>query len=224
MTSGSMDFQLPMSFTYVATVLWAMSGALIAARRGYDIAGLVMLAIISSVGGGLIRDGIFINNGPPEAMKDGWPILFAVVVACAVWAFGRRLQRMMQHIDLTVELIDAIGSAAYGLVGLQMCLAAGLSLPASVFVGVINGVGGGVIRDVMVNQEVTILKPGTLSALAVLIGIMAFLGMYFWMGVPAFIAGWTAVVIGSAVRALSVLFNIRTRPAFNDVPPSDGTS
>ncbi len=213
--SAALDFQLPMTFTYVASVLWAMSGALTAARRGYDIAGLIMLAIICSIGGGLIRDGIFINNGPPQATKDAWPVLLAVGVAGIVWIAGKQIMRIKQ-LDFTVDVIDAIGSAAYGLVGLQLCLAAGLSLPASVFVGVINGVGGGVIRDIMVNQEVTILKPGALSAIAVLIGLLTFLPLFFWLHMPAPIAGWISIGVGFATRGISLIFGIRTKPAFSD--------
>jgi uncharacterized membrane protein YeiH len=58
-------FLLPPFFDYSATFLWAISGALLAARRGYAIMGVITLAIVSSTGGGLLRDGLFTRTGHP---------------------------------------------------------------------------------------------------------------------------------------------------------------
>ena len=62
-------FLLPLFFDYSATFLWAISGALLAARRGYAIMGVITLALVSSTGGGLLRDGFFIQDGPPALVR-----------------------------------------------------------------------------------------------------------------------------------------------------------
>ena len=72
-------FTLPIYIDLTATCLYAMTGALLAIRRHYDVIGLFVLALVSGVGGGLIRDGIFIQHGPPVAMGVTLLLLFWAV-------------------------------------------------------------------------------------------------------------------------------------------------
>ena len=65
------NFVLPGFLDYGATLSFALSGALLAARRGYDLSGVIAIAIVSGTGGGLLRDGIFLNQGPP-ALVTSW--------------------------------------------------------------------------------------------------------------------------------------------------------
>ena len=74
-------FTLPIYIDLTATCLYAMTGALLAIRRHYDVIGMFVLALVSGVGGGLIRDGIFIQHGPPLAMSDG-RYLAVVIIGC----------------------------------------------------------------------------------------------------------------------------------------------
>src|SRR6202012_2519626 len=90
------QFRLPIYFDLGATFLYALTGALVAVRRHYDIVGLFVLALVSGVGGGLIRDGIFIQNGPPLAMKDA-RYLYAVLAGCfAAVLFSDRIDRLQK--------------------------------------------------------------------------------------------------------------------------------
>jgi uncharacterized membrane protein YeiH len=207
-----LSFHLPLYFEYGATMLWALSGALVAARRGYDIAGLMVLAVISSAGGGLLRDGIFINQGPPLFLRSPAFISIAVATALAVWAFGHRLDRV-RHLERAILLMDAVGMGAFGLVGLQISLLAGLALPAAVFVGVVNAVGGEVLRDVLTRREPTIFKPGIPSALAALAGCLVFLALVFPLRAPGDVAGAVAVASVFLIRAVALRYNVRTKPA-----------
>lgn len=72
-------FQLPLWLDYGATFLWAISGALVAARRGYDIAGVFTIALVTATGGGLLRDGLFLQNGPPELVQSPAYLVLVVV-------------------------------------------------------------------------------------------------------------------------------------------------
>lgn len=211
-----LSFRLPLYFEYGATLLWALTGSLVAARRGYDVAGLMVLAVISSAGGGLLRDGIFINQGPPLFLRSPAFISIAVGTALAVWAFGHRLDRV-RHLERAILLMDAVGMGAFGLVGLQISLLAGLALPAAVFVGVVNAVGGEVLRDVLTRREPTIFKPGVPSALAALAGCLVFLGLVFLLRAPGDLAGAVAVASVFLIRAVALRYNLRTRPALGYV-------
>src|SRR6476660_8792251 len=103
--NGKFEFALPIYIDLSATFLYAMTGALLAVRRHYDWVGLFVLALVTGVGGGLIRDGIFIQTGPPLAMSDG-RYLAVVIIGCIAAAFFRN------HIDrlqTAFLFVDALG-------------------------------------------------------------------------------------------------------------------
>ena len=117
------DFQLLPAFDLAATGLFALSGALRAVRKGYDVAGLVTLALVAGIGGGLLRDGIFLQEGPPAALVDPRHLI-AVGVAAAVGGLaGAALERRFHS---TFLVVDALGLGAYAVVGAQQALTAGL--------------------------------------------------------------------------------------------------
>src|SRR5215469_6513682 len=132
------QFTLPIYFDLSGTFLYALTGALAAVRRQYDIVGLFVLALVSGVGGGLIRDGIFIQDGPPLAMKDQ-RYLYAVVAGCLAAAlFGHRMDRLQKGFLLA----DALGLGAYAVVGVSKSLDAGFAVLPAIMVGIVNAAGG----------------------------------------------------------------------------------
>ena len=90
-TVGVLDgpFHLPVSIDYAATALWAVTGALVAARRRFDIAGIVALATVSAAGGGILRDGLFLSVRPPRFLQSPVYMAIIVVAALVVLQFGR---------------------------------------------------------------------------------------------------------------------------------------
>ena len=204
------EFDLPLAFDLAATGLFALSGALRAVKKGYDVAGLVTLALVAGVGGGLLRDGIFLQNGPPAVVSD-YRFLYAVAVAATLgWWFGSHLETRFRVVFLVV---DALGLGAYAVVGAQKTLDAGLSIPAAVLVGAINAVGGGMLRDVLSREEPEVFKPGGYYAVAAVGGALVFCGLVKGVdvdGVPAAVAG---IVATFALRVLSVRFGWSTRAA-----------
>ena len=87
-----------------------------------------------------------------------------------VVVFGGRVARMPRLCNIV--LIDAAGLGAYAVVGMDRALAAGISLPGVVVVGMVNAVGGGILRDVLLNTEPDMFKPGTLDQALALIGCL----------------------------------------------------
>jgi uncharacterized membrane protein YeiH len=204
-------FAVPLYFDYGATFLWAVSGALVAARRGYDIAGIVALALVSATGGGLLRDGLFLQNGPPALVRTPAYLLIVAGAALLVLLFGARLQRL-RFFSRLIDTVDALGLGAYAVVGMQLSLAAGLSLPGVALVGVVNAVGGGVLRDVLLRQDPVIFKPGTLMAAAAMAGCLVYLAMTKGLGAPSYVAAWVTIAVAYVVRTLSVRYDVRTQP------------
>lgn len=219
-SSSGQHFELPPAIDFPATFLWAVSGALVAARRGYDINGIVVLALVSSTGGGLLRDGIFLQQGPPALVRSPFYLALVVVAALLVLLAGRRIQRIRRYEDV-VALGDAIGLGAYAVVGMTLADAAGLDHLGVVLVGVVNAVGGGVLRDVLMRREAEIFQPGTLLAVAAVLGCILFLALTEALRMPETPAGWLTILVVFAVRALAVRLNWRTRPALGFEDGSD---
>jgi len=201
-------FDLPRTFDIGAVFFFAVTGAMVAVKRGYDFVGLFAMSFISGLGGALIRDGIFLQDGPPGLTRDG-RYLIAVLVGCLVgWILGLRLERFQRPIGL----IDAIGLGTYGIYGTSKSLAVGLSYPAAVLVGVINACGGGLLLDIVTREEPMVLKPGQFYVLASLSGCIGFVLLTLHTQLSTGLAAWAAICFTIAFRWLSIEFNWRTRP------------
>ena len=203
------EFALPLAFDLAATSLFAFSGALRAVKKGYDVAGLVTLALVAGIGGGLLRDGIFLQDGPPEVLLD-FRFLYAVGLAAAVgWWFGAPIEARFRSAFL---FVDALGLGAYAVVGAQKTFDVGLSIPAAILVGTINAVGGGMLRDVMSHEEPDVFKPGGYYALAAAGGALVFCGLAVGLGADRVVAASAGIVVTFALRVLSVRLRWHTRP------------
>jgi uncharacterized membrane protein YeiH len=212
------QFQIPIIFDLGATFVFGITGALAALRRGYDVVGLFALAFASGVGGGLLRDGLFIQQGPPVLTTDG-RYLVAILAAGLV---GLLFRRWVHRFTKVIAIIDALGLGAYAVVGVQKSIAAGLSIPAAVLVGVINAVGGGLLRDLLVRDEPLLLKPGQFYALAALGGCLLFVLLTVHLGMPASRAALITIAFTFVVRVLAIQFNWRTKSLYSpDVPGVD---
>jgi len=205
------QFQLPVFFDVGATFIWAVTGAAMGVRRGYDYTGIFVMAFVSALGGGLLRDGIFLQHGPPVAVR-GPMYLITVLVgalvggAIGVLAGGRKPSLLWRTLSNSV---DALGLGAYACVGAQMSLQMGLGAPSAVFIGVVNGCGGGLLRDVLIN-EIWML-PGQLLAIAALLGAIVFVGLQELTTLGATNSAWIAIALTFVVRMLAVRYNWRTR-------------
>ena len=120
-------------------------------------------------------------------------------------------------------MVDALGLGAYAVVGAQLAVAAGLTLLAAGLVGVVNAVGGGLLRDVLVRREPDLFRPGTLTATAAALGVALYLALTAGLGVDQALSGWVTVAAVLAARLLSLRFGLTTRPAagFETPPPGD---
>lgn len=210
-------FDLPIWFDLGATFAFSLTGALAAMKRGYDIVGLFFVALATGVGGALIRDGIFIQQGPPPIVT--YPLYIYMVAAGALG--GLLLGSRAKHFSRLIAIIDAIGLGAYACFGVQKSLIAGLAVPAAVLVGLINACGGGLLREILVREEPLVFKPGQFYVLTALAGAVCFavLTLHFnWAGTPA---AWVAIGLTFAFRMGTIIFNWRTSPAVSPLDALD---
>lgn len=214
-------FVLPVSIDLAATFLFALTGALAALKRGYDWVGLFALAFATAVGGGLMRDGIFLFQGPPAVAKDSRYIL--VILAATVVSFFFR-----EHVirfNKVIAWLDALGLGAYAVVGVQKSLNADLSVAGAILVGVINAAGGGCLRDVLVRQEPLVFKPGQFYVLAAISGCLLFVFLTLQAGMQVMTAALITIGATFVFRVLAIQFNWKTSPVWQELPnrPSPGT-
>lgn len=209
------DFQLPIAFDLGATFVFAITGALAARRRGYDIVGLFFLALASGLGGGLIRDGLFIQQGPPPLMTDG-RYLWAVLAGGAA---GALLGDQLTRFGRTIAMIDALGLGAYAVVGVQKSLAANLALPAAILVGVINAAGGGLLRDVLSREEPLVFKPGQFYVLIAFVGAVLFVALTSLTPLTATPSALITIGVTYLLRILTIYLNWKTTAVAPAEPP-----
>ncbi len=206
MLKGSFD--LPVLFDLGATFAFALTGALAAIRRNYDIVGVLALALVSGIGGGLIRDGIFLQDGLTPLLTN--PAYIYTISAATVTSLFFR-----QHVHRFHRLIawvDALGLGAYAVFGVQKSLNSGLPPSAAVLVGVINAVGGGLLRDVLTREEPLVFKPGQFYLLTALVGAVTFICAGVYLAITATQAALVAMAVTFLFRSVTIAFNWRTAP------------
>lgn len=204
-------FSLPPYFDYGATFLWALSGALLGARKGYAIPGILTVAFVSSVGGGVLRDGLFLQNGPPVVLRSSGYLLLIALATVLILIAGARIQRLRQ-LPHFLSLVDAIGLGAYAVVGMNLALAAKLSLPGVVLVGLVNAVGGGILRDVLLRREPSMFLPGTLEESLALLGCLLFVTLVKAQVTHQLLAAWITIGVIAVMRLLAIRYGIRSHP------------
>jgi len=199
------SFLLPIEFDLAATFLAALTGVWAASRRGYDLVGAFMLALVTSIGGGLLRDSVFIVQ-VPLAMQDArylWTILAAVAIGSLTYRYSERIAHLFSY-------TDALAMGVYGVFGANWALIAGLAPEAAVVVGVCNAVGGGLIRDVLVREEPLMFKPGQLYAIAAMAGCILFVMLTQRYGIGDKQAAWIAICVTLLLRVMAIRFNWTT--------------
>ena len=138
-------------FVLAGVLAFAMSGALQAVGRRMDVVGICSLGVVTAVGGGILRD-LLIGAVPPAALTD-WTLVPVALVGSLIvfWSHGRWTVPRRPML-----VLDAVGLGLFCVEGTVKALGFGLNPYASAVVGMLTGVGGGVIRDVLAGQKMCI--------------------------------------------------------------------
>jgi uncharacterized membrane protein YeiH len=237
------QFSLPIQIDLAATLFFGLTGALAALKRGYDVIGLFALTFVTGVGGGLIRDGLFIQQGPPAVTADSRYMLMILLAGCCAFLFRTRLigwyrmvawldtlgvrthffRERVSRFDQMIAWLDALGLGAYAVVGVQKSLQAGLSTAAAVLVGVINASGGGLLRDVLVREEPLLFKPGQFYVLAAFAGCLLFTFLAVHLKTEATPAALLAIFVTFVLRVLAIRFNWVSPSLWSESTPKAAT-
>lgn len=193
----------------IGTIAFASSGAMVAIKKQLDLLGVIVLGVTTAVGGGMLRD-IIIGNIPPALFKDTFYVLLAFVTVMLLFIIVRLNQQFLAGRYITayeklMNIFDAIGLGAFTVVGIDTAVLSGYGNYhfLIIFLGVITGVGGGILRDIMAGQTPYVLKKHIYACASIA-------GAVLYAGLMNHINGSLAMLIGACsvvvIRLLATRF------------------
>ncbi|WP_460523685.1 trimeric intracellular cation channel family protein [Humibacter antri] len=206
-------------FDLFGTFFFAISGSLLAARRGFDVVGSLLLGGLTGLGGGVVRD--LIIGVTPTAFARPIYLLPPVVAMVLVFALVRSVERFPR----TLLVFDAAGLALFCTTGTVTALHAGLNPISAAALGVTTAVGGGLMRDVVANRVPQLFNPRDLYAVPAMLGaaLIAVLWQVHWYNsVTTFVVA--AVVFALRVLSLRYHWHIPTAVADRTYRPPEQAS
>jgi uncharacterized membrane protein YeiH len=175
---------------YVGIAVFAAAGATVGVRKGFDLFGIVVLGVLTGVGGGILRD--LLLDRPPYSIQH-WPnITIAVIAVVIATPFAHVIIRM----NTAVLILDAIGMGFFATSGAAIAVDEGASWFAAALVGMLSAIAGGMLRDVVAREVPLVMGPDDLYA------IPAMLGAATYVAIDYFGPQWLGVAVGSALATL----------------------
>lgn len=193
-------------FELVGTVAFAVSGAMTGIKKKMDIFGVATLGLITAVGGGVIRD-LVLGNTPPETFKNPVYGIVAIITSMLVFLPVFRKLHIEENrvFDLMLLIMDSLGLAVFTVMGIETAVTVtnGFNIYLLIFVGIITGTGGGVIRDILA-QNTPYIFVKHFYATASLLGAVACI--FLWKIAGAMLSMITGAVIIFVLRLLAAHF------------------
>jgi len=180
------------------TVIFAISGVIAVAERRIDWFGAIVVGVVAAVGGGTLRD-LILGQTPVFWIQDMTYLGFAVAGSVLAIPLVARLGNSTTRFEEGLQLADAMGLALFSVVGASLTLALDQSGAVAVTCGILTGVGGGVIRDLLVGQTPLIMR-SEIYATAALAGTIVFVLLDDTTGLPLWLSSTVGMLIVFGLR------------------------
>ncbi|WP_435625178.1 trimeric intracellular cation channel family protein [Flagellimonas sp.] len=186
----------------LGTIAFAVSGVLVAMDKRLDLFGVLIIAFVTAIGGGTLRD-LLIGNTPVTWMRDLTyvSILPATVVLTIIFS------RQLKYLRKSLFLFDTIGIGLYTMLGIEKGLEANLSPIMCIALGTMTASFGGVLRDILCNEIPVIFRKEIYATVCILGGTLYFI--LKWTGIPEEYAYISSILAVITLRILAVRFSIR---------------
>ena len=208
-----MDFELFLLVcNYIGTIAFAVSGAVKGFKKNLDIFGITLLSAITAVGGGMIRDTLI--GQFPVALADPSSIYLSLVVGIIMYLFvisqeseTLRKRQMVQFLTKTNLIFDAIGLSIFALIGASAGVNLNVNGLTSGILATLTGVGGGIIRDLLVNETPIVLKEDVYAVLALCEGLIYHMLVIDWdlPRIPVYLVIFSIALL---IRLLVIRYNL----------------
>lgn len=191
----------------IGTIAFAIGGSILAIKNKMDLLGVIILSIISALGGGLLRDIVLNRN----IVLFAEPIYLAtsIVVALIIFLFFYSVKRIdffdKKEFNVFLNVIDGLGLGVFVVIGANAAIALTTNVLFIIFCALLTSVGGGVIRDLMINR-IPIIFRKHIYALAALLGIIIYL-IFFYCNLEG-IGSVMCIVFITALRIISQHFKL----------------
>ena len=195
-------------FDLLGVGVFAVSGALAAARKRLDLLGVVVIAMVTAIGGGTTRD-LLLDRAVFWTTQPSY--LYVIVVsalATVLWT------RRFPPPERALAIADALGLALFAISGAQIAERAGLPGIVCVIMGTITGVAGGMIRDVLTTEIPMVIRRGQIYATAAIAGIVAYLVLRGVVGLGEPVSALFGMVTIAALRISAIVWKW-TLPVFS---------
>ncbi len=195
----------------IGIIAFAISGAIVAIKRNFDLFGIIVLGVITAVGGGAIRD-IILGIIPPTMFKHSLYVFVAFITSCTVFVAAIvaavKFKRNKEFFMDLVNFFDAIGLGVFAVTGTNTAIMAGyLHNPfLAIFVGVITGIGGGMLRDILAGRVPFVLYKDVYASAAIIGASLYYL--LFINGVKASVSVTLTIIITILIRLTATFFHL----------------
>lgn len=209
-----------MAFSYeiiileiIGIVAFAISGAVLGIKKHFDILGIIILGVITAVGGGAMRD-IILGINPPLMFQNPFYTIIAFITSCITfWILLITISKFNRNKKFFADIInffDAIGLGIFAVTGTNTAILNGHidNIFLCVFVGTITAVGGGMLRDIL-SGKVPFVLYKEVYATAAIIGALLYYILHITFNLNDFISSSCAVILTIIIRLLSSHFNLR---------------
>ncbi|HEV2516585.1 MAG TPA: trimeric intracellular cation channel family protein [Devosia sp.] len=186
---------------YVAITAEAMTAALAAGRRKMDWFGVCVLACVTALGGGTARD-LVLGHYPLIWVENP----YLLIICCAAAFITIALARYMAALRWPFLLLDAVGLAAFTIIGCNVALGMGQQPIIVVVAGMITGIAGGIMRDILCNEVPLVFSSELYATVAIISGTLYYLGS--WMEVPHDLLVLGTIAIGFALRVAAIVWKL----------------
>ncbi|MEU6389009.1 trimeric intracellular cation channel family protein [Streptomyces sp. NPDC046939] len=194
----------------IGIFVFAISGALMAVRKNWDVFGIAVLAEVTALGGGLLRD-LIIGAVPPAAFTDLGYFSTPLIAAALVFFLHPEVERT----QTAVNVFDAAGLGLFAVTGTTKAYDFGLGLTASAALGVATAVGGGVLRDIIANEVPSLVRwDRDLYAVPAMVGAVIVVVCINYDALNAYTSS-LAVLTAFVLRLLAMRFHWRAPRAWN---------
>ena len=184
----------------IAIAAEAMTAALAAGRRKMDWFGVCVLAAVTALGGGTMRDTL-LGHYPLSWVAD--PTL--LIICCGFALLTIALARFMEHLRWPFLLLDALGLVVFTIIGCNVAIEMGQSPVIVIVAGMITGIVGGIMRDVLCNDIPLVFSSQLYATISIVTGALYYIGMQ--LNLVHDVVTVLAIVIGFSLRVLAIRFN-----------------